>query len=234
MEGIQTIQALKAVQSSLPAQTTIPSDELVMLYATDGTPIAKISRDDLVKAVASVMASNSQTTFSKLLGVQANGTPMGIGASDLASVLGASKGFYTKKINYASVDQGLVRIKVKISQSAAVIHTQISGGRTSGEPLDFIIGLYSAEMPKYNFVSGSGNCYYKLAGGYFEIIIAQNSSVDYSEGLVECSQEIVEAEIINRSGFDLSSYTLATDITFPQFYKNYNTLAELKAALNAI
>ena len=88
MEGIQTIQALKAVQSSLPAQTTIPSDELVMLYATDGTPIAKISRDDLVKAVASVMASNSQNTFSKLLGVQANGTPMGIGASDLASVLG--------------------------------------------------------------------------------------------------------------------------------------------------
>lgn len=88
MEGIQTIQALKAVQSSLPAQTTIPSDELVMLYAADGTPIAKIARDDLVKAVASVMASNSQTTFSKLLGVQANGTPMGIGASDLASVLG--------------------------------------------------------------------------------------------------------------------------------------------------
>jgi hypothetical protein len=34
------------------------------------------------------MASNSQNTFSKLLGVQANGTPMGIGASDLASVLG--------------------------------------------------------------------------------------------------------------------------------------------------
>lgn len=91
MEGIQTIQALKAVQSSLPAQTTIPSDELVMLYATDGTPIAKISRDDLVKAVASVMASNSQNTFSKLLGVQANGTPMGIGASDLASVLGVAK-----------------------------------------------------------------------------------------------------------------------------------------------
>lgn len=88
MEGIQTIQALKAVQSSLPAQTTIPSDELVMLYAADGTPIAKIARDDLVKAVASVMASNSQNTFSKLLGVQANGTPMGIGASDLASVLG--------------------------------------------------------------------------------------------------------------------------------------------------
>lgn len=91
MEGIQTIQALKAVQSSLPAQTTIPSDELVMLYAADGTPIAKIARDDLVKAVASVMASNSQTTFSKLLGVQANGTPMGIGASDLASVLGVGK-----------------------------------------------------------------------------------------------------------------------------------------------
>ena len=91
MEGIQTIQALKAVQSSLPAQTTIPSDELVMLYAADGTPIAKIARDDLVKAVASVMASNSQTTFSKLLGVQANGTPMGIGASDLASVLGVSR-----------------------------------------------------------------------------------------------------------------------------------------------
>lgn len=90
MEGIQTIQALKAVQSSLPAQTTIPSDELVMLYAADGTPIAKIARDDLVKAVASVMASNSQNTFSKLLGVQANGTPMGIGASDLASVLGGS------------------------------------------------------------------------------------------------------------------------------------------------
>ena len=89
MEGIQTIQALKAVQSSLPAQTTIPSSELVMLYAADGTPIAKIARDDLVKAVASVMASNSQNTFSKLLGVQANGTPMGIGASDLASVLGA-------------------------------------------------------------------------------------------------------------------------------------------------
>ena len=91
MEGIQTIQALKAVQSSLPAQTTIPSDELVMLYAADGTPIAKIARDDLVKAVASVMASNSQNTFSKLLGVQANGTPMGIGASDLASVLGGMK-----------------------------------------------------------------------------------------------------------------------------------------------
>jgi len=91
MEGIQTIQALKAVQSSLPAQTTIPSDELVMLYAADGTPIAKIARDDLVKAVASVMASNSQNTFSKLLGVQANGTPMGIGASDLASVLGVYK-----------------------------------------------------------------------------------------------------------------------------------------------
>ena len=88
MEGIQTINALKAVQSSLPAQTTIPSDELVMLYAADGTPIAKIARDDLVKAVASVMASNSQTTFSKLLGVQANGTPLGIGPSDLASVLG--------------------------------------------------------------------------------------------------------------------------------------------------
>lgn len=89
MEGIQTINALKAVVSSLPAQTTIPSGELVTLYAADGTPIAKISRDDLVKAVASVMASNSQNTFSKLLGVQANGTPMGIGASDLASVLGA-------------------------------------------------------------------------------------------------------------------------------------------------
>jgi hypothetical protein len=89
MEGIQTINALKAVVSSLPAQTTIPSSELVMLYAADGTPIAKIARDDLVKAVASVIASNSQTTFSKLLGVQANGTPMGIGASDLASVLGA-------------------------------------------------------------------------------------------------------------------------------------------------
>ena len=96
MEGIQTIQALKAVQSSLPAQTTIPSDELVMLYAADGTPIAKIARDDLVKAVASVMASNSQNTFSKLLGVQANGTPMGIGASDLASVLG---GVYKININ---------------------------------------------------------------------------------------------------------------------------------------
>ena len=93
MEGIQTIQALKAVQSSLPAQTTIPSDELVMLYAADGTPIAKIARDDLVKAVASVMASNSQNTFSKLLGVQANGTPMGIGASDLASVLGGGRLF---------------------------------------------------------------------------------------------------------------------------------------------
>ena len=92
MEGIQTIQALKAVQSSLPAQTTIPSDELVMLYAADGTPIAKIARDDLVKAVASVMASNSQNTFSNLLGVQANGTPMGIGASDLASVLGVPLG----------------------------------------------------------------------------------------------------------------------------------------------
>ena len=90
MEGIQTINALKAVASSLPAQTTIPSGELVMLYAADGTPIAMIARDDLVKAVASVMASNSQTTFSKLLGVQANGTPMGIGASDLASVLGAA------------------------------------------------------------------------------------------------------------------------------------------------
>jgi hypothetical protein len=91
MEGIQTINALKAVVSSLPAQTTIPSSELVMLYAADGTPIAKIARDDLVKAVASVMASNSQNTFSKLLGVQANGTPMGIGASDLASVLGAKQ-----------------------------------------------------------------------------------------------------------------------------------------------
>jgi hypothetical protein len=90
MEGIQTINALKAVVSSLPAQTTIPSSELVMLYAADGTPIAKIARDDLVKAVASVMASNSQNTFSKLLGVQANGTPMGIGASDLASVLGVN------------------------------------------------------------------------------------------------------------------------------------------------
>jgi hypothetical protein len=90
MEGIQTINALKAVVSSLPAQTTIPSSELVMLYAADGTPIAKIARDDLVKAVASVMASNSQNTFSKLLGVQANGTPMGIGASDLASVLGVA------------------------------------------------------------------------------------------------------------------------------------------------
>jgi hypothetical protein len=99
MEGIQTIQALKAVQSSLPAQTTIPSDELVMLYAADGTPIAKIARDDLVKAVASVMASNSQTTFSKLLGVQANGTPMGIGASDLASVLGVMP---TKKLDFVN------------------------------------------------------------------------------------------------------------------------------------
>jgi hypothetical protein len=100
MEGIQTINALKAVVSSLPAQTTIPSSELVMLYAADGTPIAKIARDDLVKAVASVMASNSQNTFSKLLGVQANGTPMGIGASDLASVLG---GLYPRPVS-SSID----------------------------------------------------------------------------------------------------------------------------------
>jgi hypothetical protein len=105
MEGIQTINALKAVVSSLPAQTTIPSSELVMLYAADGTPIAKIARDDLVKAVASVMASNSQNTFSKLLGVQANGTPMGIGASDLASVLGESVSF-RKILNGAHVTIG--------------------------------------------------------------------------------------------------------------------------------
>jgi hypothetical protein len=106
MEGIQTINALKAVVSSLPAQTTIPSSELVMLYAADGTPIAKIARDDLVKAVASVMASNSQNTFSKLLGVQANGTPMGIGASDLASVLGV---VYKKDITYNVDDVDNVR-----------------------------------------------------------------------------------------------------------------------------
>ena len=103
MEGIQTINALKAVQSSLPAQTTIPSNELVMLYAADGTPIAKIARDDLVKAVASVMASNSQTTFSKLLGVQANGTPMGIGASDLASVLGGQQPKFSNNNNPAAI-----------------------------------------------------------------------------------------------------------------------------------
>lgn len=149
-------------------------------------------------------------------------------------ILGESMG-YSKKIEYASVDKGLVRIKVNLgNEYATIIHTQISGGRTNGEPLDFVIGLYIGETPKYNFVSGSGNCYYKLAGGYFEIIIAQNTSVDYSVGLVQSSKEIVEAKIINRSGFDLSSYTLATDITFPQFYKNYGDLASLASALGVL
>ena len=126
MEGIQTINALKAVVSSLPAQTTIPSGELVTLYAADGTPIAKISRDDLVKAVASVMASNSQNTFSKLLGVQANGTPMGIGASDLASVLGV-KGISLSKITNGSpmgypVDKGTF-LKIDLSDGYTLFPT---------------------------------------------------------------------------------------------------------------
>jgi hypothetical protein len=140
MEGIQTIQALKAVQSSLPAQTTIPSDELVMLYAADGTPIAKIARDDLVKAVASVMASNSQTTFSKLLGVQANGTPMGIGASDLASVLGVPAGMFNSRYldpgkvikltfgsRYASIFIG------RGNSSQCVLHAMVSGYGVNSE-----------------------------------------------------------------------------------------------------
>lgn len=122
MEGIQTIQALKAVQSSLPAQTTIPSDELVMLYAADGTPIAKIARDDLVKAVASVMASNSQNTFSKLLGVQANGTPMGIGASDLASVLGVRVSLYNGTLTAGS------SVSIRYSTAASLLMFDCNDG----------------------------------------------------------------------------------------------------------
>jgi hypothetical protein len=141
MEGIQTIQALKAVQSSLPAQTTIPSDELVMLYAADGTPIAKIARDDLVKAVASVMASNSQTTFSKLLGVQANGTPMGIGASDLASVLGGSM---MRKYYIYSQGEGTRYFKIDTGSDTSFVplFLEIGGGYTGEDAGNNLLSYY--------------------------------------------------------------------------------------------
>lgn len=74
------------------AQTTIESTDAIEMKTTDGNQVF-IDKASFIKAVGQAFTASDPKTFTKLLGMNGDG-PMGIGASDLASVLGVSSGTF--------------------------------------------------------------------------------------------------------------------------------------------
>ena len=68
------------------AQSTIESTDAIEMKTTDGNQVF-IDKASFIKAVGQAFTASDPKTFTKLLGMNGDG-PMGIGASDLASVLG--------------------------------------------------------------------------------------------------------------------------------------------------
>lgn len=64
----------------------VGATDYVELMTSTGEPI-KVTQQSLAAALGSIFAASDPKTFTKLLGMN-SGSPMGIGPSDLASVLG--------------------------------------------------------------------------------------------------------------------------------------------------
>lgn len=69
------------------SQSVINTNDAIEMKTTTGEQVF-ITKDSFMQAIGQAFSASDPKTFTKLLGMN-NGSPMGIGASDLASVLGA-------------------------------------------------------------------------------------------------------------------------------------------------
>jgi hypothetical protein len=148
-------------------------------------------------------------------GIDGSGNSVRISKADLASVLGALDiGIFFKKINFASVDSGLIHIIVA-GYDLHKCHEIIVTGTNSAQSSTIIkvaIGLRanSGDWHKFNYISGTGKVYFKQSGNNCDYVILPDTSIDYSFGYACGNTKIVSAQIVNRNGYDLSDYTEMT------------------------
>ena len=106
------------------AQSTINSTDAIEMKTTDGSQVF-IDKASFIKAVGQAFTASDPKTFTKLLGMNGDG-PMGIGASDIASVLGVVNGLLPYKKEWGPlndvVDTG---IYIAYSNNGA---PEVSGG----------------------------------------------------------------------------------------------------------
>jgi len=185
--------------------------------------------------------ATAKTTGSNVMLCGNDGTPDGhMTMENLASVLGGLQGVYEKFIPYASVDKGYTHIQVTVNQETLWLEYTISGSKNSTyakHPIKCLIGFEAGSTRGIfaNYICGSGKVYYYQDGNTLNIIIASDFDVDYSVGNVRSNLPVMYARTINRSGFDLSSYTEVTTYNnaydIPDFYKSYSDLSSLASAL---
>lgn len=77
----------------------VSATDYVELMTSTGEPI-KVTQQSLAAALGSIFAASDPKTFTKLLGMN-SGSPMGIGPSDLASVLGVISNAKVTYIKYS-------------------------------------------------------------------------------------------------------------------------------------
>lgn len=193
--------------------TTMPSGACFETLDIDGRPV-KIPRDNMISIVLECMgivlndsSKNLGTNVNKALGLQGN-TIGNVTVSDFASVLGGvANGLFFRKMNPASVDLGLVHIVLK-GHNYTTIEITVSGTNAAGGvPIKVVVGV-GGFASKAAFLNGAGDVYEKVdASGNRDIVVVATTSIDYSYGIVISNTEITAADIINRNGYDLSSYT---------------------------